>query len=450
MTDEQKSETRYHERLNISVMSIAKIKELLRNDIQDTLVAWENGVNVDKQCYRFIGPAGVGKTQICFQIADELTEEIFGEYNKSNPDNPKEFEIMMIKAPVLSRDDFIIPFPVKEKTTCSVKEKLEKSTYSKEEVEKLMEELTVQTMDGHSFSFKMLYSDFVPKKKNSYGLFVIDECSRGDHQLQQLLWQVQNEYAIHNLQFPKNWFVVSIDNPDDSEYSMDNLEDAAGLRRQLHLYVEVSVTDFLNYAIEKKFHPYVIEFIQTHPERIYDFQAQKVGSVYANPASYEKLSDHLLKMEIRRKHINFDEIEHKASGLLNSNMAQLFVEFARDQKDINPKDIFYKYGSVKKKIAELIKENNMSKLSELMVGFCTFMTTSMPKYSDKELQNVLDFLLVMPVDTAALFISQIDGFDRGSKSFKYMTDMHYVLLKKSPKYQSDFYDPIVRAAEGKA
>ena len=420
MPDEntQHEELKYHERLNISVLSIAKVKELLKNDIMDTMHAWNNGRDVDRQCYRIIGPAGVGKTQICYQICEELTEELFGEQNKKSGDFKKHFETMMIKAPVLSRDDFIIPFPVAEK-------------------------------DNGGYSFKMLYSDFVPKNKNSHGLFVIDECSRGDHQLQQLLWQVQNEYSIHRMNFPKEWFVVSIDNPDDSEYSMDTLEDAAGLRRQLHLYVEVSAVDFLDYAIKNKFHPFVIEFIQTHPERLYDFQAQKIGSVYANPASYEKLSDHIWKMEMRRGQIDFDEIELKASGLLNTNMTQLFIEFARDKKDINPKDVFNDFKKVEKQIQDLIKENNMSKLGELMIGFCTFMTTSMPKHNSDKLKNVLKFLLLMPIDTAALFVSQIDGFDRSSAPFKYMTGIHLALLKSSKKYKTHFYDPIVKAGEGR-
>lgn len=418
MTDDTaKEEFKYHERLNIPVLTIEKIKQLLKNDIADTLHAWKEGRKVDKQCYRIIGPAGVGKTQICGQIAAELTNELFGEWNKSRPGpEQKVFDMIMVKAPVLSRDDFIIPFPV---------------------------------TDGKDFSFRMLYSDFVPKEVGSFGIFVIDEVSRGDHQLQQLLWQVQNEYAVHNLQFPEGWFVISVDNPDDSEYSMDTLEDAAGLRRQLHLYVEVSPIDFLNYAIANDFHPLVVEWIQMRPEYLYDFNAQKVGSVYANPASYEKLSDHLWKMQMRRGSLDYDEIENKASGLLNTNMSQLFVSFARDKKDINPKDVFYEFDKVEKQIKALLKENNMSKLGELMIGFCTFMTTSMPEYDDRKLENVYKFLLMMPIDTAALFISQIDGFDRSSKAFKYMTQIHLTLLKKHPQYKKEFYDPIVRAGDGR-
>ena len=411
------NELKYHERLNISVATIGKTKQIIKNDIMDTLIAWHKGRNVEKQCYHVIGPAGIGKTQICHQIVSELTEELFKGHNKKNPNDKKQFEMMMIKAPVLSRDDFIIPFPVER--------------------------------GDHTMDFKMLYSDWVPKKTGSYGLFVIDEFSRGDHQLQQLLWQVQNEYAVHTFEFPKGWFVISTDSPDDSEYSMDNLEDAAGLRRQLHLYVEVNAQDFLDYAIKQHFHPYVIEFIQTHTEYLYDFQAQKIGSVYANPASYEKLSDHLWKMELSRGSIDFDEIEYKASGLINANMTALFLEFARDKKHINPKDIFHNFTAVQKQVEKLLENGEADKLGELMVGFCTYLSTSLPDFAEQELTNCLNFLLMMPVDTAALFMSQIDGFDRTGPKFKYMTKLHLALLDKSPRYRSEFYDPIVAAGEGK-
>lgn len=404
--DTKENELKYHERLNISVLSIAKIKNLIKNDIKDTIAAWAKEEDVDKQCFHIIGPAGVGKTQICLQMAEELSNDL-----------QFPFDMIMVKAPVLSRDDFIIPFPVSE--------------------------------GEGTFSFKMLYSDFVPREEGSYGFFIIDEFARGDHTLQQLLWQVQNEYAIHRHYFPKGWFVISIDNPDDSEYSMDNLEDAAGLRRQLHLYTEVSAVDFLDYAILKKFHPFVIEFIQTHPERLYDFRSQKMGMVYANPASYEKLSDHLIKMEINRGQIDFEEIEYKAAGLLNTHMTRMFIEFARDKKDINPKDVFNNFKAVEKPIKKLLSDGDASKLSELMTGFCTFMTTSMPKYNEKKLKNVLNFLLLMPVDTAALFISQIDSFDRESAAFKYMTKIHVTLSSSSKKYNDEFYEPILKAGEAK-
>jgi len=397
---EKHEEQKYYERLNISVLSITKIKNLIKKDIIDTLNAWESRRFINKQCFRIIGPAGVGKTDICSQLVEELSNE-----------TPHKFSMIMVKAPVLSRDDFIIPFPV--------------------------------TQDGKS-TFKMLYSNFVPIEEDSYGIFVIDEFSRGDHALQQLLWQAMNEYAIHLRSFPKGWFVIAVDNPDDSEYQMDIMEDAAGLRRQLHLYSEVSAKDFLQYAISKGFHKLVIEFIQTHPDYLYDFESQKQGSVYANPASYEKLSDHLIKIDMNGGvSNNFDNVEILASGLLNTNMAKMFISFARDQKDINPKDIFYDYNSVKKVIDKFVTDGENSMLSQIMVSFCTFMTSSMPEFDKKQLQNIENFLLTMPIDTAALFISQVDSFDRTSPEFKYMTKIHTSLMQISKNYRNNFYEPVV-------
>jgi len=72
----------------------------------------------------------------------------------------------------------------------------------------------------------------------------------------------------------------------------------------------------------------------------------------------------------------------------------------------------------------------------------------MPKYEDTHLTNVEKFLLIMPIDTAALFISQIDSFDRNAAAFKYMTQIHLTLLRKSKNYKVNFYDKIVKAGEG--
>jgi len=404
------SEEKYFETLNISTASINSIKNIIKNDIKGTLKTWEAGRNVDKQAFHIIGPAGVGKTQINEQIAKELSEEL-----------GVEFELMMIKAPVLSRDDFIIPFPV--------------------------------TKDDNSKSFEMLYSDFVPKKVGSYGIFVIDEFSRGDHTLQQLLWQVQNEYAVHTHKFPKGWFVISVDNPNDSVYQMDNMEDAAGLRRQLHLYTEVSARDFLEYAIKNNFHKMVIEFIQTFPDKIYDFHSQKNGAVYANPASWEKVSDHLWKYEICggiMKYIN--EIEIKISGLINVSMTNLFIEFLTEKDDIiKPHDIFNDYKQVNDKIKQLIKSNNNAKLGDLMVGFFEYLVTSMPEYdqnkkSDKlcnKLSGVAKFLSCVPIDTAAIFATSLDKVDKKSPAFKYIITLHSNIMKRSEKYKENFHVALV-------
>ena len=394
------TEVKYFEKLNIGVTTIDKVKLDIQDDIVSTIKTWDAGRNVKKQCYHIIGPAGVGKTEICYQLQQELSD-LTG-YN---------FDLIKITSPVLTRDDFLIPFPV--------------------------------VGEAKTEQFKMLYSDFIPQQCQEYGIYVIDEFARGDHPLQQLLWQVQNEYCVHRYEFPKGWFVISVDNPDEQEYSMNTLEDAAGLRRQSHIYVEVSAPAFLKYGTKMDFHPFVLDYINTYHDRVYDFASQKVGSVYANPASWEKVSDILWKAEIATEgDFDIQKLETRIAGLLNSSAAMLFIGFCLDNTNIvKPSDIISDY---KEKAEPIIKKmlaaNDNSKLGELMTSFNTYLQNTMPDLKGQEIQNIHDFLITMPVDTASLLIIQSD-IDRTSKEFRYITKLMKELYK-SREFQSRFFEKL--------
>ena len=389
-------EMKYFEKLNIGTASIGRIKSLIKSNIKNTFNCWEKGFDVPKQTFHIIGPAGVGKTEICFQIAEELTNEL-----------NKEFNTILIKCPVISRDDVLAPCP-------DLRDNIPK--------------------------FKMLYSDFIPLDKNSYGIFIVDEFGRGDHNLQQLMWQIQNEYKIHQVDLPKGWFVVSLDNPDDQEYSMDIMQDAAGLRRTLHIYSEVSVPDFLNYAIYKKFHATVIEFIQTHPEHLYDFTSQKMGSVYSNPASWERVSNILHGFDMNGGVINHIlDIDTLISGLINSNMTRLFIDFIKDKKEIRPRDIFNNYSRVQKEIEKYKIDNDNVRLSKTMTSFMTFLVTSRPEYDDQNVKNISQFLIDLPHDVSAMFLTTIDKYKRDSKEFSYARKLQKEMLKID-EYKMKFYE----------
>jgi len=397
---------KYFERLNISAVGIERVKKLIKNTIKNTINCWNDGRDLEKQTFHIIGPAGVGKTEICKQITDELSEEL-----------SVRFDCMIIKAPVLSRDDYLIPYPV---------------------------------VDNGTRKFEMLYSDFVPSGDDTYGIYVIDECGRGDANFQQLMWQIQNEYKVHLRDLPKGWFVVAVDNPDDPEYMMDIVDDAAGLRRMLHVYAEVNAQDFLEYAIKMNFHPAVIEFIQAHPQHLYDFKSQKLGSVYANPASWERVSNILWGVDPNgdgsvKNHLL--DVEDLAAGLVNTSMTRLFIDFLKNLTIINPKDVFFNYASVRKNVLEYVNNGNNAKLSELMVGFCTYLMSSKPDRTNKTDRNVVEFLTDIPVDTAAMFITETDKYDRNSEAFLYVTNIHLDLINRSKKYKNEFYDRIIEVAE---
>jgi len=396
-------EKKYYQRLGVVPFSIDNIKKIIKTNIKNTLECWNKGKNVQRQTFKIIGNAGIGKTEISIQLAKELSEEL-----------NVNFQHIIIKAPVLSRDDLLCPFPI---------------------------------IDNGNSRFKMLYSDFVPLDQDSYGIFIIDELSRGDSSFQQLCWQIQNEQKVHTYPLPKKWWVICIDNPDDQEYSLNMVEDAAGLRRTLFLYSEVNAQAFLNYAITADFHPLVVEYIQIHPDYLYDFDSQKIGMIYSNPASWERVSNILwgYDKEEKEKGIidNLDDLTNLFGGLLNQNMTRMFINFIKDKKDISPRDVFFDYAKVRKDIVLFCQRSDNIKMGQLIESFVTFLLTSKPKFGYGELKNIADFLLDLPSDIGVMFLSKLATLNDKSEEFKYMSSIHVALTEKFPKYRTEFYEAMV-------
>lgn len=401
----------YADRLNIPSVTVGKAKDLVKNEIKNYLNISESDNEkikrkLEKQTFRLIGPAGIGKTQICYQICEELEKEI-----------NKFFDIIIVKAPVLNRDDFLIPFPIADKS----------NNYNR---------------------FEMLYSNFVPDESKPYGLFVIDELSRGDHNLQQLMWQIENENMIHLKEFPNGWFVVCLDNPDESEYSIDTIEDAAGLRRKSQIYVDHNNKEFITYAENSDFYPDVISYFRTYPDRIYDVKSQKNKMVYCNPASIEKFSFHCWKYDPEGKgsglRENFDNLSIIAESLFNRSAGQQIMDFLEDSTNvIKPEDIIF--NKQKKQINDKflrMVENRNPRLSDLVLMVVNYLSTKRPELGSKEEENIVYFLTELPIDIAAIFVTEYEAIeDKYSKEFEYLIKLH-VSLNSYDKYRKEFFEKL--------
>ncbi len=390
------SKLNYADRLNIPSLTVEEAKAILKDEVKNTITMWEMDeppVTPSKQTYRLVGPAGVGKTAICKQVADELAEE-----------TGKDFQMKKLQCPVLSRDDFLVPFP-----------------------------------DGSEFG--MLLAKFIPKDPDSYGIIVIDELSRGDHSLQQLMWQLENENMIHDFELPKGWFVVSLDNPDENEYAIDSLEDAAGLRRKAQIYVEFNAQDFLEYAEKKNFYPSLLQYFREYPNRAYDFEDQQQGRVYTNPASIERFSEMCWKYHVNggvEKHE--EKVRQLAESLFNRAKAAPIIEYMLEQeKNVSASDVVHNYDKVKPIIDKWIEENNHAKISELVQGFVSYLANTKPTLThENEYPNMEKFLSSIPIDTGAMVLSETEAnFSQESEEFKFMTVDFFLTLRDSKDDQGN-------------
>jgi len=387
-------ETTYPARLGMPILAIDQIKNIIMEDIKRSI---EKDLLEEKQCFHIVGPAGVGKTQIASQIVEELSEYFKKDFGKKS-----------INAPVLTRDDFLSPYPKSDT------------------------------------QFKMLYSDFVPEMGEEFGLFVIDECSRGDQQLQQMMWQIQNENKLHTYKFPKGWFVITIDNPDDDNYQINNMEDAAGLRRTLHFYSKVSSKAFLIHALKNNFHPHVISYIENYPEKLYDFESQKQGKIYANPASWEKVSNHLYKYDDDIQN-NLTTIEMLCGGLLNIFGATHFCNHLKNLNKvvIKGEDIWKNYPRLKRDLLNIVDKKQNNQLYDILSSFIDYLLDNQPEPLSVYILNCLSFLQDLPMDIAAGFVTHLGKLQMGSKEHLYFMSLMVAMNTESADFKKNFFDKLL-------
>lgn len=399
----------YVEDLGSISLNIAAIKDTIKNNILNFISLYEQGIKTEAPLpFHIIGQAGVGKTQICYQIANELTKEL-----------GKTFHFTRIVAPTLFRDDFIVPFP-------------------KMEVDS----------DGHR-RFEMLYSDIMPAADQECGIFMIDEFSRADHQLQQMLWQIMNEGKLHTYTFPKMWFIIIADNPDESDYSMNVLTDAAGMRRSAKYGVVVDTKTWLNFAINNNFHPSVVGYISAHPEALYDTKAMKLQKLYGNPATWERVSDVMKGFEARNIDINSDVVMMTITGLINTTAAAQFKEFLADRFVSAEEVILINDDKVKNKLKRLMKTNDQMALSSTMSLCLSYFERNCDKKLDEkdiEFKNFSNFIYHVSPDIATLILAKAQEAAHNNNS-KFLTFIHslIILFMKNEDFRNNVHAPMVKA-----
>lgn len=399
----------YTDDLGTVNLNIAAIKNIIKEAMLGHIALTESGRVHDTMLpFHIIGPAGTGKTQICNQIANELGQELNIPFN-----------FIRIIGPTLFRDDFIVPFPKMDSDE-----------------------------DGHR-RFEMLYSDIMPRPDQEYGIFMIDEFSRADHQVQQMLWQLMNEGKLHTYGFSKNWFIIIADNPDDENYSMNNLTDAAGMRRSAKYGVMVDNKTWIDHAIEHDFHQAVIGYISAHPDALYDTQAMGKQMIYSNPATWERVSDLLYGYELRNINLLSDTVIMTLAGMLNITGATQFKEFLADRFVSAEEVICINDDKVKKKLARLVKANDQMALSSTMSMCLTYFEKSEktkldPK--DKEFINFQEFVLSVPADIACLIMAKANESSKTGNS-NCMNLIHSMILQfmQNETFRKNVHQPMVDA-----
>lgn len=312
-----------------------------------------------------IGEAGIGKTQILSQIAQEEGMDCYFFY----------------LAHVEREDIGGIPFPNKD--GCSYKFLCE------EEILKII-------------------------KNGRPTILVLDEWNRGEKPVMSSAFTMMESRRFGSYTLPSNVHIVSCMNPSEGSYLVNEAEKDPAFRRRLcFCAVQANVDGWKAYAAGKgNFHPSVVQFVAKHPNILNDTNTRDAGKVYPSPASWEKISDLLKVMDQEKRDVTGNEKDRRlftlmATGHVGSAASIQFVAFLEDNStSIIPDEVVKKYRKIRHKIAQLRQDGRNDVLMELADNVALTLASEEPDVGRCG-KNVAAFCLDLPDDATVAFLSKL-------------------------------------------
>lgn len=165
------------------------------------------------------------------------------------------------------------------------------------------------------------------------GLLFFDELNRAPVMVQNACLQLVLDRRLGEYELPDGWIVGAAGNH-ESEAGVQRMPDA--LRsRFTHLLAEVDLTDWVDHANSRNFHPAVVAFIRWRPELLhkYDKVTARKENAFPCPRTWEFVSR--ICQQGAAKDIEFGLVE----GTVGKAAAGEFVAFLQMYRDLPDMDI---------------------------------------------------------------------------------------------------------------
>lgn len=188
-------------------------------------------------------------------------------------------------------------------------------------------------------------------EEGTKGILFLDELNRAPNDVRQAVFQLVLDRHMHTHALPDGWFIVSAVNPENGNYQVETL-DQAMVRRFCVIALQPEVDAWLNWAnSEGKIQPDITSFISAHKKMLYVAEDFDI-TVKPTPDSYRMLNA-LLSAEAIPKGL---EIETFA-GLIGREGAVAFLNWLQNNKTrpVSGEEVLNDY---EKHIEKLKKQRN--------------------------------------------------------------------------------------------
>jgi len=444
--EEGKVSEAFYTRLGINCVGISSVMKVIELN------------RFTKTCVCMNGESGIGKTHIVRQIAARrkpLTPFTWRgkEYTDSVP-------VIPLFLAHMQPEDVGVPFPARAARTQLLQEadlllrlqgQFENTGRGKKIQEKLNDVVHRILANGFSeddcFDF-LLSRTFADMPLE--GMLFLDEWNRAEKQTVKAFFTIVEDRMIHGHRLPEGIQVIAAMNPSDGSYMVNEAEKDHAIRKRLtFIAMTTSLGTWLDYAGGKgKFHPFVVEFVRSMPNYLYDTKLRDAGKVFPCPATWEKVSDVLKAAEHASIPLTDPAVETTVGGHIGEGAASKLMAYITDNEIvINPEDVIFNYtekSRLRKRVCKLIEANRNDVLDELCGGVSATLFSKKPD-PEKIAQGLALFMGDLHPEMAVSMVAHkfSGSADEAERGDAYLGDLSKA-MHTQPPYQA-LFDRIAEA-----
>ena len=242
-------------------------------------------------------------------------------------------------------------------------------------------------------------------KEGSKGILALEEVNRAPEDVRQAIFQLLTEWKLHTHSLPDGWAIVSLINPDNGSYHVNQL-DPAFKRRFIQLVVTPpDAMDWCIWAKKNKVDDRVITFVAQFPKHLGKDEDISIEA-FPTRAGYTMLANLLQAGVIPDKCIH-----EVASGIIGIDSATVFTQSLKGnmERPISAEQIIKDYDKVREHHQKLLKAKRTDLLYCTMVDvIATIDSADIKSYKADEITNIHDYLVDCPAETLTNIILRMN------------------------------------------
>lgn len=165
-----------------------------------------------------------------------------------------------------------------------------------------------------------------PRDPKSRGILLFDEISAADRSLQVAAYELILDRRLGKLySLPDGWLVVAAGNRTEDRAVATTMSSALA-NRFMHVEIDPSSADWIEWGAANDIHPAVLGFIKTRPENLFSTKNQNLERGWPSPRSWHRVSE-MCKIYDKQKTNNYYLLEKIVYGLVGNSAGIDFMTY---------------------------------------------------------------------------------------------------------------------------